>query len=98
MNRFDAIVREISDEERAKQLAEVNRQCGAILADFVGRPYTPMIVAECEGLMRQKLDEMIKAGSYVLPVGITLDRVTFDLVTGKVQVLFKRATSGIGWT
>lgn len=85
-----AIIVDVSPDERAKQLAEVNRVCNRILAaTFNGRALTPTLAAEAEGVIRHTLDEMVKKGSYVLPVGLALDRVEVN-AQGMLQIFFKR--------
>lgn len=81
---------DVSPAEHAKQLAEVNRVCNRILAaTFTGREVTPTLAAEAEGTIRHALDEMVKRGSYVLPVGLAIDRVEVN-AQGILQIFFMR--------
>ncbi len=77
--------------DRHRKLNEVVR--GA-LADFVDQEMTPYLVAEAESVVRAALDDAVRAGTYVLPDGLQLDRVELgdDM---RLKVYFARAaTSG----
>jgi hypothetical protein len=79
----------MTDVEKTKQLLEVNEVVKRILADFVDKEITPILVAEAEGRVRQALVDMILKGDYVLPDGLELDRVALG-ANRKIQVFFRR--------
>jgi len=80
---------EANIKEKAKQQREVNDFVKRILADFVGREMTPLLVAEAEGRVRETIVSMILSGTYVLPVGLAFDYVKLS-ADMKIQVYFKR--------
>lgn len=59
-------------EDRQRKLNEL---CRSVLGKFVGREVTPLLIAEAEGCMRQEIDEAVRAGTYVIPDGMIVDRV-----------------------
>jgi len=69
----DLLQRALVDaDDRQRALDDV---CHRALGSFVGRTMTPTLVAEAEGVLRSELDEAVRAGKYVLPDGLVLDRV-----------------------
>lgn len=58
--------------DRQRKLDELAR---GVLRGFVGRAPTPENVAAAEGEMRAALERAIRAGTYVPPDGLALDRV-----------------------
>jgi hypothetical protein len=84
---------EASIKEKAKQQRELNAVVKNILADFVGRDITPLLAAEAESRVREALVGLIIRGTYVLPPGLSLDRVELnkDMM---INVYFKRAPVG----
>jgi hypothetical protein len=60
-----------------------------VLDSFVGRKITPTVVAEAEGELRHALDDAIRAGKYVLPDGLMVDRVELG-ENMRLQVYFRR--------
>lgn len=74
-------------EDRQRALEDV---CRRVLGGFVGRKITSMIVAEAEGAVRAALDDAVRAGKYVLPDGLELDRVELG-ANMRLQVYFKPA-------
>lgn len=74
-------------QDRQRALDEV---CRGVLKPFVGREITPTAVVEAEICMRHALLEAIRAGKYVLPDGLALDRVELgaDL---RIKVYFMKA-------
>ena len=89
-SRFGAVGEEISLDERAKQQIEMNYVVRTILADFVDREVTPTLAAEAEGCVRRALDDLVRQGNYVLPAGLSLDRVELG-ADMKIKVFFKRS-------
>lgn len=79
--------REKAELDRQRVLDEV---CRRALRDFVGRKATPALMVEAESTLRRELDEAIRAGNYVLPDGLALDRVELGLDM-RLKVLFKTA-------
>ena len=74
-------------EDRQRALNEL---CRRVLKDFVGRKITPTIVHEVEATMRAALEDAVRAGFYVLPDGMVIDRV--ELSHGmRIQVYFRPA-------
>lgn len=73
-------------EDRQRVLNEV---CRRVLRGFVGRKLTPTLMAEAEATVRAVLDDAVRAGSYVLPDGLALDRVELG-ADMRIKVLFKR--------
>lgn len=77
-----------SDDDRQRVLDEL---CRRELRGFVGRPITPMLVYEAEGVLREAIVDAIRSGNYVLPDELELDRVTLGSDM-RLKVMFK--TSG----
>lgn len=73
--------------DRQRALDEV---CRIALKDFVGRKLTPDLMAEAEYALRHTLGEAVRAGKYVLPDGLELDRVVLG-ADMRIKVLFKKA-------
>jgi hypothetical protein len=73
--------------DRQRVLDEV---CRRALRDFVGRKATPALMVEVELTLRRELDEAIRAGNYVLPDGLVLDRIELGF-DRRLKVLFKTA-------
>lgn len=76
-----------TDAERQRVLNEL---CRRVLRDFVGRKITPTLMLEAGATMRAAMDDAIRAGNYVVPDGLMLDRVeiSHDM---RLQVYFKKA-------
>lgn len=81
------IVAAVGAEERQRVLNEV---CRRALQGFYGRKLTPTLMAEAEATMRAALDDAVRAGLYVLPDGLELDRVVLG-TDMRIKVLFRRA-------
>jgi len=77
----------VDADDRQRALNEV---CRGVLKDFVGKDLTPTLLAEAEALLRSTLDEAIRAGKYVLPDGLVVDRVELG-VDMRIKVVFARA-------
>lgn len=73
-------------EDRQRALDEV---CRRALRDFVGRKVTPTLMVEAELTLRAQLDEAVRAGVYVLPDGLVIDRVELG-TDRRIKVLFKK--------
>lgn len=80
----------ITSDEADRQL-RLNEAMRYALRDFVGRVATPETIAEAEGCVRQTLDEMVRAGTYVMPTDLALDRVELGSDM-RVKVYFKRVS------
>lgn len=63
------------DRRSADRQRKLDEVCRAVIAKFVGREVTPTIAAEAAGCLRAALDDAVRAGTYVLPDGLCLDRV-----------------------
>lgn len=88
MDERDKLTRDavLTAGDRQRALDEV---CRSVLAPFIGRKITPTLVAEAEATMRAALIDAIRAGKYVLPDGMTLDRVELG-PNMRLQVYFNR--------
>ena len=74
-------------EDRQRVLNELVRR---VLKDFVGRKATPGLLQKAEAAVVAAIDDAIRAGSYVLPDGLVVDRVELGL-DRRLKVLFKKA-------
>lgn len=79
-----AAMTDAADRQRA--LDEV---CRRALRGFVGRDVTPTLLAEAETVLRSELDAAVRAGKYVLPDGLALDRVVLG-TDMRIKVYFAR--------
>jgi len=82
-----AVSKETEDRQRA-----LNDVCRRVLDSFVGRKITPTVVAEAESALRHALDDAIRAGKYVLPDGLMVDRVELG-ENMRLQVYFRKSSS-----
>lgn len=80
------VSKETEDRQRA-----LNDVCRRVLDDFVGRKITSTVVAEAEGAMRSAINDAVRAGKYVLPDGLVVDRVELG-ENMRLQVFFKRSS------
>jgi hypothetical protein len=83
----------ISQQDKDRATAEDRQRvaddvCRRALKDFIGRPMTPTLMAEAEGTLRRAFDDAIRAGTYILPDGLVLDRVTLG-TDMRLKILFK---------
>jgi hypothetical protein len=81
-----AVSKETEDRQRA-----LNDVCRRVLDSFVGRKITPTVVAEAESALRHALDDAIRAGKYVLPDGLMVDRIELG-ENMRLQVYFRRGS------
>ena len=77
----------VGAEDRQRALNEV---CRRVLQGFVGKELTPILMIEAEATLRTALDDAVRAGAYVLPDGLVVDRVELG-ADMRIKVLFKRA-------
>lgn len=89
--------------EVRREKAELDRQrvldelCRRAFRDFVGRKATPALMVEAESTLRRELDDAIRAGNYVLPDGLVVDRVELGLDM-RLKVFFGKSTPEISYT
>jgi len=81
-----AVSKETEDRQRA-----LNDVCRRVLDSFVGRKITPTVVVEAENALRHALDDAIRAGKYVLPDGLMVDRVELG-ENMRLQVYFRKSS------
>jgi hypothetical protein len=76
--------------EKQKQLINVNEVVKMILADFVGRDVRdPLLLAEAEGRIRERITHLINKGDYVMADGLEFDRVELS-PNMQIQIFFRR--------
>jgi hypothetical protein len=73
--------------DRQRKLSEL---CRGVLARFIDQEPTPLLVAEAEGVIRAAVDDAVRAGTYVLPDGMVVDRVELG-ADMRLKVYFERA-------
>lgn len=82
---------ELSAAENAEDRQRLlNELCRRVLQPFIGCKVTPTLMAEAKATLRRVLEDAIRAGNYVLPDGLVVDRVELgpDM---RIKVLFKKA-------
>lgn len=83
---LDTVIAAGKSQDRQRKLNEV---CRFVLRDFVGRPLTATLLAQAEATVRAALVDAIRAGTYVLPDGLALDRVVLGSDM-RIKILFKK--------
>lgn len=81
---------ELSAAENAEDRQRLlNELCRRVLQPFYGRKVTPTLMVEAEAEMRLAIDDSIRAGNYVLPDGLELDRLELG-ADMRVKVFFRK--------